>query len=119
MAARMDTNIPTVRTGNTVSFVDLADIPHGKVRSLVEGKHGKTAFFDAAPGLEVLAYDYAKDTLAWAPVDAWSEHYDREVEIVELSGNIDVFKLGAAYKAQRIRAHQCNAQLAEIAGLTE
>jgi hypothetical protein len=47
------------------------------------------------------------------------ERMTAPVEIVDLSGNFDVFELGAAYKAQRIRALQCNGQLAEIAGLTE
>jgi hypothetical protein len=41
------------------------------------------------------------------------------VEIVDLSSSFDVFELGAAYKAQRIRALQCNGQLAEIAKLAQ
>jgi len=47
------------------------------------------------------------------------ERMTAPVEIVELSGNFDVFELGAAYKAQRIRALQCNGQLAEIANITD
>ena len=37
------------------------------------------------------------------------------VEIVELSESFDVYELGAAYNAQKVRAMQCNGQLAEIA----
>ena len=39
------------------------------------------------------------------------------VEIVTLSDDFDVYALGVAYKAQRVRAMQCNGQLVEIAGL--
>jgi hypothetical protein len=42
------------------------------------------------------------------------ERMTEPVEIIELSSNFDVFELGAAYKAQRIRAMQCNGQLLEI-----
>jgi len=47
------------------------------------------------------------------------ERMTAPVEIVELSGNFDVFELGAAYSQQRTRTIQCNGQLAEIAGLTQ
>jgi len=36
------------------------------------------------------------------------------VEIVELPDGFDVYALGAAYKAQKVRALQCNGKLAEI-----
>ena len=44
------------------------------------------------------------------------------VEIVELEDNgglcnADTLQLGAAYRAQKVRAQQCNGQLAEIANL--
>ena len=39
------------------------------------------------------------------------------VEIVGLSEDFDVYELGAAYKAQKVRAMQCNGQLTEIASL--
>jgi len=38
----------------------------------------------------------------------------KPVEIVELPDGFDVYALGAAYKAQRVRAMQCNGKLAEI-----
>jgi hypothetical protein len=41
------------------------------------------------------------------------------VEIVELSQDFDLPELGAAYKSQRIRALQCNGQLAEIRDINE
>jgi len=46
------------------------------------------------------------------------ERMTQPVEIVELSRNFDVYELGAAYRAQKVRASQCNGQLAEIAGIT-
>jgi len=52
------------------------------------------------------------------------ETLTRPVEIVELednggSRNADTLQLGAAYKMQKVRAEQCNGQLAEIATLNE
>ncbi|MHC4302247.1 MAG: hypothetical protein ACYS7Y_33730 [Planctomycetota bacterium] len=46
------------------------------------------------------------------------------VEIVELEDNgglrnADTLQLGAAFKAQKVRAQQCNGQLAEIKSLKE
>lgn len=45
------------------------------------------------------------------------ESLTRPVEIIELSPDFDVFELGAAYKAQRVRFLQCQGKLAEIAEL--
>lgn len=42
------------------------------------------------------------------------ESLTQPVEIVELPARFDVYQLGAAYKAQKIRAMQCNGLLAEI-----
>jgi len=52
------------------------------------------------------------------------EELTRPVEIVELPDNggyrnADTLQLGAAYRAQKVRARQCNGQLAEIATLGE
>ena len=52
------------------------------------------------------------------------EELTRPVEIVELEDNgglrnADTLQLGAAYKAQKVRAQQCNGQLAEIKSLKE
>jgi hypothetical protein len=41
------------------------------------------------------------------------------VEIVDLSQDFDAYELGAAYKAQRVRALQCNGKLSEIAKIVE
>ena len=46
------------------------------------------------------------------------ERMTQPVEIVTLPAAFDVYTLGAAYKAQQVRASQCNGQLAEIARLT-
>jgi hypothetical protein len=43
------------------------------------------------------------------------ETLTRPVDIVELPEDFDVYSLAAGYKAQRVRAEQCNGQLAEIA----
>ena len=45
------------------------------------------------------------------------ESLTQPVEIVGLSEDFDVYELGAAYKAQRVRAMQCNGQLSEIASI--
>jgi hypothetical protein len=45
------------------------------------------------------------------------EAMTKPVEIVELSADFDVYELGAAYKAQKVRALQCVGQLNEIARL--
>jgi len=52
------------------------------------------------------------------------EELTRPVEIVELPDNggfrnADTLQLGAAYRAQKVRAAQCNGQLAEIKSLKE
>lgn len=45
------------------------------------------------------------------------ERMTAPVEIIELSPDFDVYELGAAYKAQKVRALQCNGQLQEISQL--
>lgn len=45
------------------------------------------------------------------------ESLTQPVEIIELREGFDVYELGAAYKAQKIRAIQCNGLLAEIASI--
>ena len=52
----------------------------------------------------------------YIPVPEWMT---APVEIIELSVDFDLPELGAAYKAQRIRAQQCNGQLAKIAELAD
>ena len=47
------------------------------------------------------------------------ESLTKPVEIIELSPDFDVYELGAAYKAQKVRALQCNGQLSEIATINE
>lgn len=52
------------------------------------------------------------------------ESLTKPVEIVELPDNggfrnADTLQLGAAYKAQKVRAKQCNGQLLEISKLKE
>lgn len=90
MAARFHTAFPALRDGHTLSMVDLENVPHGAVRGIKEGTNGRIAFFDAAPGLQVLAYDKTTCKMVWADVDGWSEHYDRLIEIVELSSGYQI-----------------------------
>jgi hypothetical protein len=55
-----------------------------------------------------------KDRIVTVP-----ETLTHPVEIVELSADFDAYELGAAYKAQRVRALQCNGKLSEIAKIVE
>jgi len=52
----------------------------------------------------------------YIPID---ESLTQPVEIVDLPADFDLIDLGVAYKAQRVRAMQCNGRLEEIANTTE
>ena len=43
------------------------------------------------------------------------EQLTEQVEVVDLPSNFDLIDLGVAYKAQRVRAMQCNGRLEDIA----
>ena len=62
-------------------------------------------------------YVYETKTLIQDRYVPIPEGLTKPVEVVELPENFDVYTLGAAYKAQKVRAMQCNGQLAEIANI--
>lgn len=70
--------------------MDLADIPHGALIRKNAGTSGQADFYEAMPGLQVLAYDEKTGRMAWADVESWSEHHGREVEIVRLGNGNDI-----------------------------
>lgn len=71
--------------------MDLAEIPHGNLigRKEVDGK--TIDFYEALPGMEVLAYDERTSTPVWASVHGWSKHTGCSIEIVTLSNGDHIY----------------------------
>ena len=74
-------SIPLVDENHCLHIVDLADVPHGELI----GEKDHIRFYKALPGMSVVAVDEATGNPVLAEVHGWSEHVDREVEIVTLS----------------------------------
>lgn len=73
-----------------VMDMDLADIPHGRLVTKNGGTKGNADFYEALPGMQVLAYDETVGSLKWADIAYWSEHHGCEVELVHLNNGCDI-----------------------------
>ena len=83
MTARFKEKVPAIKDGGIYLF-HLEDFPHGELLGSKEGEKGRIDFYRAIEGTKVLALDEKSGNLSWQEVSAWSRHYDREVEIVNL-----------------------------------
>lgn len=84
-----NTTIPAVQGGSFYVF-DLEDFPHGALQRTKEGEKGRIDFHTVDADVRVLAHNVETGKLEWAPVAYWSKHYQREIEIVNLSGNYQI-----------------------------
>lgn len=92
--ARMftNTNIPTLDSDTRIVLLqDLQDFKHGTYSNSVKGAKGDIHFYNALPGTQVLSYDPLTGSVQWKDVAYWSEHPDREVEIVTLKNKKQIF----------------------------
>ena len=90
---QMKTSLPfLLMPRNSVVVVDpdegivccnLKDFPHGELVTEKMGVGGLIRLYAVAPGTEVLA-QFPDGHTAWAPVQFWSEHVNRLVEVVTL-----------------------------------
>lgn len=89
---KLKTLVYTYRTDGqyVVLDMDLADIPHGRLVTKNGGIKGNADFYEALPGLQVLAYDEKIHKTVWADVAYWSEHKGCAVEIVHLGNGLDI-----------------------------
>ena len=71
--------------------VDLADVPYGKFISHKEADGKVVDFYEAAPGMEVLAYDEKTGRQVWASVHGWSRHVGCLLEIVTLANGEQIY----------------------------
>lgn len=71
--------------------VDLADVPYGKFISHKEADGKVVDFYEAAPGMEVLAYDEKTGRQVWASVHGWSRHVGCPLEIVTLANGEQIY----------------------------
>lgn len=71
--------------------VDLADVPYGKFISHKEADGKVVDFYEAAPGMEVLAYDEKTGRQVWARVHGWSRHIGCPLEIVTLANGEQIY----------------------------
>jgi hypothetical protein len=90
MASYSRTSLPTLETPHTLFVVNLQDFPHGELLTSKIGERGRIDLHAAVPGVKVLAYDDKAKRLTWATVSHWSKHYDRMVELVNLSGGYQI-----------------------------
>lgn len=71
--------------------VDLSEVPYGNLIGHKE-VDGKTIdFYEAVPGMEVLAYDEKTGKQVWASVHGWSKHIGCPLEIVSLSNGEQIY----------------------------
>lgn len=71
--------------------MDLADVPYGKLLSHKEEDGKVVDFYEAAPGMEVLAYDEKTGRQVWASVHGWSRHVGCALEIVTLANGEQIY----------------------------
>ena len=71
--------------------MDLADVPYGKLISHKEADGKVVDFYEAAPGMEVLAYDEKTGRQVWASVHGWSRHVGCALEIVTLANGEQIY----------------------------
>lgn len=87
-----NTNIPTLDSNKRVVLLqDLQDFKHGTYSNSVKGAKGDIHFYNALPGTQVLSYDPLTGSVQWKDVAYWSEHPDREIEIVTLKNKKQIF----------------------------
>lgn len=85
MTARFKEQVPTLNGEGELLVFHLEDFPHGEIIGSKEGEKGRIDFFKALPGTRVVSYDEKTNSLQWKEVFGWSKHYQREIEIVNLS----------------------------------
>lgn len=71
--------------------MDLADVPYGKLLSHKEADGKVVDFYEAIPGMEVLAYDEKTGRQVWASVHGWSRHVGCALEIVTLANGEQIY----------------------------
>lgn len=74
-----------------VTTIDIEDFPRGSLKFSKDGEKGRIDFHDVPDGIEVAAYDESTGVTVWAKPTIWSRHYDREVEIVNLSDGSQIY----------------------------
>lgn len=85
MTARFKEQVPALNGEGELLVFHLEDFPHGEIIGSKEGEKGRIDFFKALPGTRVVSYDEKTNSLQWKEVFGWSKHYQREIEIVNLS----------------------------------
>ena len=83
MSARMKEQVPFLKDKKVI-ICDLSETPRGAFHGTVAGRNGPINFYHAPKGLSVISWDSDAAQLVSAPVSFWTEHPDREVEIVTL-----------------------------------
>lgn len=71
--------------------MDLADVPYGKLIGHKEADGKVVDFYEAIPGMEVLAYDEKTGRQVWASVHGWSRHVGCPLEIVTLANGEQIY----------------------------
>lgn len=87
---RAGTGVPSTPDGSTMHVFNLEDFPRGALLRECAGSQGLIRFHEAVPGTKVLAMDESSGSVVWASVSHWSEHPDREIEIVTLRSGAQI-----------------------------
>jgi DNA-directed RNA polymerase beta' subunit len=83
-------NIPVYDESKfTMSVMNIADMPHGKLLFEKQGKNGPISFY-GGNGMKVLTMNETTSQTVWADVSCWSYHPQREVEIVNLDQGLQI-----------------------------
>jgi len=75
----------------TVYPLDLQDFPHGTWVGRRKDDNYDIDFYEVPKGIHVFAYDEQTRKIVLAEVAGWSEHHNRPMEIVTLSGGEQIY----------------------------
>lgn len=83
-------NIPLI-SKHYVYAIDMAEFPHNELNNTIYGKHGVIEYFNVFSGIKVLALDPCTNCIEWREVSYWSKHPNRNVVIVDLTKDYQLF----------------------------
>lgn len=83
MAARYKTKLPFIKD-HQLMISDLSEFPKDSFMGTVVGTNGDINFYHTMNDIKVLTVDEKTGDTVWAKVSHWSEHPNREIEIVSL-----------------------------------
>ena len=83
-------SIPYI-SSHYIYAIDIADFPHNELNNTIYGRHGIIDYFNIFSDIQVLAINPCTNCIEWKEVSYWSIHPDRDVVIVDLTNDYQLF----------------------------